>query len=140
MQTCTLDGSCFFLLNLSPEPSARAALASADPVDLKDLPKAYHDFAYVVSKSKADTLAPHRPYDLKIQLENSASPPQPPIYSLSTSQLATLQEFLDEHLSMGYIQPTWSSHRAPILFVQKKDGSLWLCVNFRALNNITKKD
>jgi hypothetical protein len=116
------------------------ASASADPVDLKDLLKEYHDFADVFSKSKADTLAPHRPYDLKIQLEDGVSPPQPPIYSLSTSELATLQEFLGEHLNMGYIRPTWSSHGAPILFVKKKDGSLWLCVDFRALNNVTKKD
>jgi hypothetical protein len=59
-------------------------------VDLKDLPKEYHDFVDVFSKTKADMLAPHRPYDLKIQLEDSASPPQPPIYLLSTSELATL--------------------------------------------------
>jgi Reverse transcriptase (RNA-dependent DNA polymerase) len=133
-----LDGSCCFLLNLTPEPSARAA--SANLVDLKDLPKEYHDFVDVCSKSKADTLAPHRPYDLKIQLEDSVSPPLPPIYSLSTSELATLQEFLDEHLSMGYIQPTWSSHGALILWIKKKNGSLRLCVDFRALNNVTKKD
>jgi hypothetical protein len=140
MQTCLLDGSRCFLLNLALEPSACAASASADPADLKDLPKEYHDFADVFSKSKADTLAPHQPYDLKIQLEDSASPPQPPIYSLSTSELATLREFLDEHLSMGYIRPTRSSHGAPILFVKKKDGSLQLCVDFRALNNVTKTD
>jgi hypothetical protein len=90
MQTCTLDGSRCFLLNLTPEPLARAALASADPVDLKDLPKEYHDFADVFSKSKAGTLAPHKPYDLKIQLEDGVSPPQPPIYSVSTSELTTL--------------------------------------------------
>jgi hypothetical protein len=140
MRTCMLDGSHCFLLNLAPEPSACAASASADPVDVKDLPKEYHDFADVFRKSKADTLAPHRPYDLKIQLEDGASPPQPPIYLLSTSELATLREFLDEHLSMGYIQPTWSSHGAPILLVRKKDGSLRVCVDFRALNNVTKKD
>jgi Reverse transcriptase (RNA-dependent DNA polymerase) len=140
MRTCTLDGSRCFLLNLALEPSARAASASADLVDLKDLPKEYHDFADVFSKTKADTLAPHRPYDLKIQLEDSASPPQPPIYSPSTSELATLREFLDEHLCMGYIRCTWSLHGAPILFVKKKDGSLRLDVNFRALNNVTKRD
>jgi Reverse transcriptase (RNA-dependent DNA polymerase) len=41
---------------------------------------------------------------------------------------------------MGYIQPTLSSHRAPILFVEKKGGKLRPCVDFRALNKITKKD
>jgi len=33
-----------------------------------------------------------------------------------------------------------SPHRAPVLFVKKKDGSLQLCVDFRRLNKITKKD
>jgi Reverse transcriptase (RNA-dependent DNA polymerase) len=41
---------------------------------------------------------------------------------------------------MGYIRPTRSLHGAPILFIKKKDGSLRLCVDFRALNNVTKKD
>jgi hypothetical protein len=140
MRTCTLDGSRCFLLNLTPEPLARVASDSANLVDLEDIPKEYHDFADVFSKSKADTLAPHRPYDLKIQLEDGALPPQPLIYSLSTSELATLREFLNEHLSMGYIWLTQSSHGAPILFVKKKDSSLRLCVDFRALNNVTKKD
>jgi hypothetical protein len=73
MRTCTLDDSHCFLFNLAPEPSAHVALALANPVDFKDLPKEYHDFVDVFSKSKADTLAPHRPYDLKIQLEDGAS-------------------------------------------------------------------
>jgi Retroviral aspartyl protease len=90
MRTCTLDGSRCFLLNLALEPSARVASALADPVDLKVLLKEYHDFTDIFSKSKADTLAPHRPYDLQIQLEDGVSPPQPPIYSLSTSELVKI--------------------------------------------------
>ena len=41
---------------------------------------------------------------------------------------------------MGFIQPTSSLHGAPVLFVKKKDGSLRLCVDFRGLNRISKKD
>ena len=48
-------------------------------------------------------LAPHRPYDLKITLEDCASPPQPLVYLLSTSELETLQGFLNEHLNIGFI-------------------------------------
>ena len=56
-------------------------------------------------------------------LGHGALPPQPPIYSLPNSKLGTLQEFIDEHLNISFIQPSHSSHGAPILFV-KKDG--WL--------------
>jgi Reverse transcriptase (RNA-dependent DNA polymerase) len=73
-------------------------------------------------------------------LEDGATPPQPPLYLLSTLELATLREFIDEHLTMGYIQPTRTSHRAPILFVKNKSDELRLCVEFLALNQIMKKD
>jgi len=53
-----------------------------NPVDLEGVPEEYHNFTDVFSKVKADTLAPHQPYDLKITLEDGASPPQPLLYSL----------------------------------------------------------
>jgi len=74
-----------------------------DPVDLEGIPEEYHDFTDVFSKVKADMLAPRQPYDLKITWEYGALPPQPPLYLLSTSELETLQEFLDEHLNIGLI-------------------------------------
>jgi len=62
------------------------------------------------------------------------------LYSLSTSKLEALHKFLDEHLATGFIHPSSSAHTTPVLFVCKKDGSLRLCVDFRSLNKITKKD
>ena len=66
--------------------------------------------------------------------------PQPPLYSLLTSELETLQEFLDEHLNMGIIKASQSPHGVLILFICKKDGLLWLCMVFWAQNKVTKKD
>ena len=54
--------------------------------------------------------------------------------------MTALRQFLDENLRNGFIWPSNSSHGAPILFVKKKDGSLRLCVDFRGLNKISKKD
>jgi hypothetical protein len=99
-------------------------------VDIEGVPKDYHDFADVFSKVKADMHAPHQPYDLKITPEHGASPPQPPLYSLSTSEPETLQEFLDEHLNIGFIQPSSSLHSTPIIFVKKKEGLFCLYVDF----------
>ena len=84
-------------------------------------------------------LAPHQPYDLKIELEEGTSPFSP-IYSLSQSELKSLWEFLDENLTMDFICLSRSLGGAPVLFMYKKDGSLWLCVNFCGLNKIIKKD
>jgi hypothetical protein len=63
-----------------------------------------------------------------------------PIYPLSQSELAAICKFLDEHLSIGFIRPTKSPYRAPILFIEKRDNSLRLCVDFHGLNVITWKD
>ena len=48
--------------------------------------------------------------------------------------------FIDEHLSYSFIKKSTSTHGAPVLFIRKKDGSLRLCVDYRGLNKLTKKD
>ena len=59
-------------------------------MDLSTVPKAYHEFADVFSKVKVDSLPEHRPYDLKITLEEGTQPPLGPIYSLSNMELEAL--------------------------------------------------
>jgi len=108
--------------------------------DLSNVPSEYHKFADVFSKTKAEVLPPHHPYDLKINLEEGAQPPVGSIYSLSASEQEALKEFIEENLNMDFIRPTSSPHGVLVLFVKKKDGSLRLCVDFRGLNHISKKD
>src|SRR5207245_2750256 len=85
-------------------------------------------------------LPPHRDFDLKIDLEEGASPPLSTIYSLSPSELESLRTFIDEHISYGFIHQATSAHGTPVLFVKKKDSSLCLCVDYHGLNKISKKD
>src|SRR5260221_8153685 len=100
----------------------------------------YHEFCDIFSGEKADTLTPHRPYDLQINVKEGAKPIHRPIYSLSPPELAALWEFLKEHTRNGFIHPSKSPWGSAILFVKKKDGSFRLCMDFHALNRVTEKD
>ena len=128
--------------------AAQISLSDSDfvltPDDLdkvrSQLPPEYQDFADIFSKSKAEALPPHRPYDHSIPLAPDAKIPFGPTYRLSEIEEKALKDFLDENLAKGFIRPSSSPAGAPILFAKKKDGALRLCVDYRALNNITRKD
>src|SRR5258708_2642570 len=85
-------------------------------------------------------LAPHQPYDLKINLEEGMKPFHGPIYLLSPPELTALREFLEENVWNGFICPSKSLWGSLVLFVKKKDGSLCLCIDFCTLNRVTEKD
>jgi len=135
-----LLGSHNFELCLRSSDIQANSTKLAETPDLSNIPSKYHKFADVFSKTKAEVLPPHRPYDLKIDLEEGAQPPVGPIYSLSASEQEALKKFIEENLNTGFIRPTSSPHGILVLFVKKKDGSLYLCVDFRRLNRISKKD
>ncbi|KAL7277875.1 hypothetical protein ACG7TL_008822 [Trametes sanguinea] len=78
----------------------------------------------IFNESKADELPEHQPYDLKIQLEPGATPPLRPIYFLSKGS----------YLCRTPLVELWS-----FLF-KKKDRSLRLCMDYRGLNTIIRKD
>ena len=141
VRACKLEGSTQFQIHLCPSDTAKGwSSSTSTPPDLSIIPSEYHDYADVFSKAKASELPPHRDYNLKINLEEGTSPPLGTLYSLSLVELSTLRTFIDDNLNTGFIRPTASSHAAPVLFIKKKDGSLCLCVDFRGLNKITKKD
>ena len=122
------------------EEVAGRSASAGDAPDVSGLPSEYHEFADVFSEEEAFNLPPHREYDLKIETIEGEVPPIGHVYSLSQAELIALRKFIDENLKSGFIYPTRSSHGAPILFAKKKDGSLRLCVDYRGLNRITKKD
>ena len=57
-----------------------------------------------------------------------------------SKQSYCLQDYIKITLIKGWIQPSKSPAGAPVLFISKKDGSLWLCVDYWGLNTATIKN
>ena len=55
-------------------------------------------------------------------------------------ELKELKLQLQELLENGFIRPSVSPWGALMLFVNKKDNILWLCVDYRQLNKMTVKN
>eukprot|EP00877_Chromochloris_zofingiensis_P013639 jgi/Chrzof1/8529/Cz03g14150.t1 len=82
-------------------------------------------------------LPPDRPVEHHIDIQPGSTPPFRQPYRMSTLELQELKKQLKDLLDRGYIQPSCSPYGAPVLFVRKKDGSMRLCVDYRALNKQT---
>ncbi|KAJ1038657.1 hypothetical protein NDA10_002516 [Ustilago hordei] len=73
-------------------------------------------------------------------IDRRRKPPQGPLYLKGPKEMSELRRYLDENLEKGFIRPSKSPARSPVLFVPKKDGGLRLCVDYRGLNEITVKN
>ena len=90
--------------------------------------------------SEPSSLPPHREYDMTIELQPGASPPFQAPRPMSAPMLDELKSQLTKLQEAGFIVASNAPFGAPILFVKKKDGSLRMCVDYRALNKITIKN
>ncbi|MBW0534587.1 hypothetical protein O181_074302 [Austropuccinia psidii MF-1] len=106
---------------------------------LKVVPPSYHQSLNVFSKVKAEKLPPHCACDHHMKLEGLL-PPVGVIYSISNHESETIWAYISENVEKGFIRPSSSSTGAPVLFFKKKDGGLRLCVDYRKLNAITRKN
>jgi hypothetical protein len=144
------------LRTLSPQPSGAAVAASgmpegfnlqnnsnqlSPPALARDVvPDEYHEYLHISEARDDRGLPPHRHHDHHIRLIEGRTPPFEPIRALDENRLRALREYLKTNLERGWIRESTSPAGAPIHFVQKKDGGLRLCVDYRGLNAITVKD
>jgi hypothetical protein len=87
-----------------------------------------------------EELPPRRQVDHAIEVMSGVAPPAKAPYRMNHEELRELKVQLKELLAKGYIKPSKSPYGAPVLFVHKKDGTLRMCVDYRALNKVTMKN
>jgi hypothetical protein len=85
-------------------------------------------------------LPPKRGIQHEIQLQQDSPLPNIGMYRMSLMENDEIKKQIQELLDKGVIMPRTSLCGSPIILVPKKDGTLCMCVDFRALNKITVKN
>jgi hypothetical protein len=85
-------------------------------------------------------MSPNRDIEFVIELVPGTVPIYKRPYRMDAKQLAELKDQIKELLEKGYIRPNSSPWGAPVIFVSKKHGNQRMCVDYRALNEVTIKN
>jgi transposase InsO family protein len=106
----------------------------------EQIPVEFHEFLDVFSEEKAARFPEPRSWDHKIEMKEGFVPKSFKTYNLTPQEQIELDKFLKENLDKGYIRPSQSPMASPFFFVDKKDGKLRPCQDYRYLNEHTIKN
>ncbi|KAE8706830.1 cytochrome P450 78A7-like [Hibiscus syriacus] len=126
------------------EPTFVASLVGTEPTMTEKVPRevgqVLAEFRDVMPTELPKHLPPKREVDHKIELVPNAEPPTKASYRMAPPELEELRKQMKELLDAGYIRPSKAPFGAPVLFQRKHDGSLRMCIDYRALNKLTVKN
>jgi hypothetical protein len=75
-------------------------------------------------------MPPERKVEFAIELLPRTAPISKRAYRVSGPELVELKKQIDELSEKGYIRSSTSPSAAPILFVEKKDGTRRMCIDY----------
>ena len=122
-------------MNVATELAIKENDKKEEKTDKELVPKEFHDYLDIFSKEKAHQLPEPWPWDHKIEMKEGSKPKSFKDYNLTPAEQIELDKFLKENLEKGYIRPSQSPMASPSFFVNKKDGKLWPCQDYRYLND-----
>lgn len=102
-----------------------------------ELNKVLDEFASSFAKDKMDLGVANVEMDIELT-EDRIIHYRP--YRLSQSERETVRGMVSELLEAGVIEESSSPYASPIVLVKKKNNEVRMCVDYRALNKITKKE
>ncbi|GKB52208.1 putative reverse transcriptase domain-containing protein, partial [Tanacetum coccineum] len=133
-QKYLLKGCHVFLAHVT----AKKAEDKSEDKRLEDVP-VVRDFPEVFPEVLSG-IPPTRQVKFQIDLVHDVAPVAWAPYRLTPSEMKELLDQLQELSEKGFIRPSSSPWGAPVLFVNKKDGSFWMCIDYRELNKLTVKN
>jgi hypothetical protein len=128
-----------FEVMITITPSTRPVVYLVDGKFVGKNIRMVRDFPYVFPE-ELPRMPPDREVEFVIDLLPRTAPISKRPYRMSVEELKELKKQLTELHEAGYICPSSSPWGAPVLFVQKKDGSQRMCVDYRSLNDVTIKN
>jgi hypothetical protein len=128
-----------FEIEITITASTRPAIFLVDGKFMGRNIRVVRDFPHVFPE-ELPGMPPYREVEFVIGLLPSTTPISKRPYRMSMEELKELKKQLTELQEAGYIRPSSSPWGAPIMFVQKKDGSQRMCVDYRSLNDVTIKN
>ena len=96
-------------------------------------------YNHVFSKNEFDLLIYNNNQPFSINTEDKL-PIRQKAYRVSEAAKEKITKHINELLDLNIIKKSNSSWLSPVILVKNKDSSTRMCVDFRKLNNITKKD
>ena len=81
-----------------------------------------------------------REVDLSIEILPGTTHTSRAPYKMAPTELKELKIQLQELLDKGFIRPNVSPWGAPVLFMEKKDGTLRMCIDYQQINKVTVKN
>jgi hypothetical protein len=124
----------FFVLLYKDTFLSTNALPSTLPSTILNVLQEYED---VFPDEVPLGLPPKRGIEHQIDLVPGASLPNQAAYRTNPEETKEIQKQVEELLKKGYVKESLSPSVVPVLLVPKKDGSWRMCVDCRAINNIT---
>jgi hypothetical protein len=97
------------------------------------------EFENVFLKGMPNELPPIRGIEHQIDFVPKAATPNRPAYRSNPEETKELQRQVEDLMSKGYVRESISPCAVLVLLVPKKDGTWKMCVDCRAVNNITVK-
>ncbi|XP_048228311.1 uncharacterized protein LOC125369575 [Ricinus communis] len=130
---CAMEGGGFVLL---VKPISNVVSYATNSLSLSHL---LEEFSDVFPSDLPKGLPPFRGIEHAIDLIPRAPLPNKAAYRCNPEQAKELQRQVEELMEKGYVRESLSPCAVPALLVPKKEGTWRMCIDSRAINNITIK-